>query len=269
MSMPLPFWDYANIGRPQWRGQKDLARKLTWFILGAPDIHTRVRNTHVINVVERLPMPIDAKILDAGCGRAVALYYLTRRHPDWQLTGLELDDEMVDSCQKTASAGSYNNLKFIQTTINELSEETAYNLVLCIDVLEHIPDDVGLLRRIYHALVPGGYLVLHVPRRGSEQWRFWSGFHEHGVESHVREEYRQEELQQRFEQAGLTILELNQTFGRAAEIAFEINHAFERNWTLRQIIAILTHPLTLPLAYGDTRHYQKRGNSFLVLAQRT
>jgi hypothetical protein len=58
--MTLSFWDYANIGRPQWRGQKDLARKLTWLLLGAPDVHTRVRNTHIINVVERLPMPINA-----------------------------------------------------------------------------------------------------------------------------------------------------------------------------------------------------------------
>jgi hypothetical protein len=134
--------------------------------------------------------------------------------------------------------------------------------------MEHIPDDVGLLRLIYRSLNPGGYLVLHVPRRHQEQWRLFRAFTQHTVESHVREEYVEAELRQRFAEAGFTICELHQTFGRAAETAFELNQAFWQRWSLRQFMAIATYPVALPLGYFDTRRYQQRGNSFLVVAQR-
>jgi 2-polyprenyl-3-methyl-5-hydroxy-6-metoxy-1,4-benzoquinol methylase len=264
--MALSFWEYMRIGTPQWRGQTTWAKRLVWYFLGAPDMHARIRNTHVCNVVERLGLPSNIRVLDTGCGRGISLFYLAGKHPDWQLMGLELDDEMVESCQRAAD--HWHSVKFIRATVDELSDSNVYDVALCIDVLEHIPDDAGLLRRIYRALKPGGYLVLHVPKRHQEQWRIWRAFTQHTVAGHVRDEYVEDELRRVFAEAGLHILELHQTFGKLAEIAFEMNLAFWRVWPLRQAVAILTYPLAILLGYPDTRHYQVRGNSFLVLAQR-
>jgi 2-polyprenyl-3-methyl-5-hydroxy-6-metoxy-1,4-benzoquinol methylase len=266
--MAVSFWEYMRIGAPQWRGQATWAKQWVWYFLGAPDMHARIRNTHVCNVVERLSLPSDAHVLDTGCGRGISLFYLAGKHPNWQLTGLELDDEMVGSCQRAAVAGHWHNVNFIKTTVDELSDSNVYDMALCMDVLEHIPDDIGLLRRINRALKPGGYLVLHVPRRRQEQWRMWRTFTQHEVDGHVRNEYVEDELRHVFAEADLHILELHQTFGKLAETAFEMNLAFWRIWPLRQAVAILTYPLAMPLGYPDTRHYQVRGNSFLVLAQR-
>lgn len=266
--MALTFWEYRRLGQPQWRGQVTLAKRLTWYVLGAPDMHTRIRNTHVCNVADRLNLPSGAEVLDVGCGRGVSLFYLAGKHPGWKLTGIELDDEMFESCRRSAEAGGWTNLRFLQAAAEGLSDQARFDLALCIDVLEHIPDDIGLLRSICRSLKPGGYLVLHVPRRTREQWRLFPGFMRHSVESHVREEYVEAELRQRFTEAGFEIRELHQTFGKAAEAAFELNHAFWRIWPLRQVMAILTYPVAVLLGYGDTRRYQQRGNSFLVVAQR-
>jgi glycosyltransferase involved in cell wall biosynthesis len=40
----------------------------------------------------------------------------------------------------------------------------AFDTVICLNVLEHVPDPLAALRNIHSALVPGGRLVLYVPR---------------------------------------------------------------------------------------------------------
>lgn len=96
----------------------------------------------------------------------------------------------------------------------------------------------------------------------------WRAFREHTEKTHVRDEYVEDVLRQIVPEAGLNIKEFHQTFGKLAEVACEMNYAFWRIWPLRQAMAILTYPIAVLLAYGDTRRYHERGNSFLVLAQR-
>lgn len=234
-------------------------------------MHTRIRNAHVCNVVERLNLSQGARVLDAGCGRAVSLFYLARRHSDWRMTGLELDEEIYVPTLHAVSAGHWHNIEIVNMTVEALSQECTFDLALCMEILEHVPDDMGLLRRIYRALRPGGYLVVTAPRRRQEQWRWLPWFAHHNVDGefgHVRSEYLESELAQRLTDAGFVIREFRQIVGRQAEIAFELNNLFWTIKLLRQVMAILTYPIAVGLGYGDTLRYQIRGNTFLVIAQR-
>ncbi|HWW59876.1 MAG TPA: glycosyltransferase, partial [Thermoanaerobaculia bacterium] len=42
-------------------------------------------------------------------------------------------------------------------------KQYAFDTVVCLNVLEHIEDDRGALRRLYDVLIPGGHLLLFVP----------------------------------------------------------------------------------------------------------
>jgi SAM-dependent methyltransferase len=154
----------------------------------------------------------------------------------------------------------------IEGNIFDLDERNAYDLVISIDMLEHIKDDLGLLRQFRQALKPGGYLVLHVPRRHQEQWRLLPMFRRHKVEAHVRDEYTAGELRQVVEAAGLRVVELRETIGRWGEVSFELNQLFWPWSTLRYCAAILTYPLAVPLGYLDVRRNPSRGNSLLITA---
>jgi SAM-dependent methyltransferase len=269
--MPLSFGEYARLGQPQWRGQTSLLGRALGYVLGTPDMHTRIRNAHVCNLATRLPLPAQARVLDVGCGRGVSLFYLAGRFPKWRLTGLELDDPLIEACQRASAAGPWRNVSFVRARIEDLAEQASYDLALAIDVLEHIEDDLGMLRKLHRALRPGGYLIVHVPRYRKEQWRFWPGFKNHDFKDkfgHVRDEYQPDELQTRLARAGFAICEFNQTFGRRAEMAWELNNLLWEVKPLRKTLAILTYPVAMPLGYADTLTYQKRGNSFLVLAQK-
>lgn len=267
--MSIGFWDYISLGRPQWRGQTSFFKALFFLLLGSPDAHTRVRNAHVLNLVQRLPLPSKARVLDLGSGRGVALFWLARHHPDWSLIGIDLDPVMAGSSSLAAKRGGWTNLTFIQGSVNSLSDEDQqYDLVLCVDVLEHITDDVGLLQQIARVLKPEGYLVLHVPRRRQDQWRLLKVFNQHRVDDHVRNEYTEEELRQCLADAGLCIREFQYTIGYWGEVSFELNMLAWRRWWMRNLLMLLTYPVAIPIGYLDTRQHHQRGNGFLVAAQR-
>jgi len=270
----IGFCDFISLGRPQWRGQTSLAKALFFLLLGSPDTHTRIRNSHVLNLVERLDLPSHSRVLDVGCGRAVALFWLARRHPDWHLTGVELDPALAGPTRQAIERGHWSNMTIVEGSVaeypkgEELADERTYDLVLCIDVLEHIAHDLPLLRRLRRALKPGGYLVLHAPRRRQEQWRLLPAFHQHEVDGHIRNEYTAEELRERLMAAGFQLLELRETFGRWGEVSFEFNNLAWRHPPLRYLLAVITYPVAIPTGYWDTRQRPVRGNSFLIAAMR-
>jgi len=278
--------DFATMGRPHWRGQTSLLKKAFFFIFGSPDTHTRLRNSYVINGIEQLDLPPTCRVMEAGCGRAIPLLWLAKRHPSWKLTGIELDPILARSVQRILAYGHWPNVDFSEKDILTLNEENIYDLIIFIDVLEHIKDDVGLLTRFRRALKPGGYVVVHVPRRHQQMWRWLPPFRRHGVighvredtvggskrrvviEGHVREEYIEEELQQAAEKAGLRVVKLRQTIGRLGEISFELNNLFWPQQVLRYMAALVTWPLAIPIGYLDVRRNPPVGNSLLLIATR-
>jgi 2-polyprenyl-3-methyl-5-hydroxy-6-metoxy-1,4-benzoquinol methylase len=259
------------MGRPQMRGQSSIAKALFFGVFGSPDAHTRIRNSHVLNAIERLHLPENSKVLDAGCGRAIALFWLAQRHPGWHLTGVELDPELAKPAKQAVARSQHTNIKVIEGSVMDIDQANTFDLAICIDVLEHIRDDVGLLRKMHTALKPGGYLVVHVPRRKAEQWRMFQAFNEHtvgGEYGHVRDEYVEEELRERFAASGFEIRELRQTIGRWGEISFELHQlGWKRPW-LRYSLVPLTYPIVMPIGYLDTHGYQKQGNAYLVISQK-
>jgi SAM-dependent methyltransferase len=283
----ISFWDFVSMGRPHWRGQTAWYKALAFFIFGSPDIHTRLRNSYVLNQINGLPMPAESHVLEAGAGRAIPLFWLAGRHPGWRLTGIELDPVLARSTQSALAYTGFKNISLIEGNILELDAESVYDLVICIDTLEHIQDDVGLLRRFRDTLRPGGYVVIHVPRRHQQMWRWLPVFHHHGVvghhrdtyvagerrriviEGHVREEYTPEELQQVAEEAGFTAVTVRETIGRLGEISFELNNLFWTRPTLRYLLALLTYPIAIVLAYLDVKRNPAQGNSLLLTARRS
>lgn len=281
------FWDYMSMGRPHWRGQTSRIKSGYFFLLGSPDAHTRLRNSYVINEIERLNFPVDCKVLEGGCGRAVTLFWLAQHHPEWEFTGIELDPVLAQSAQKAVHKGKMANIGIIEGDILALNEQQAYDLIICIDILEHIENDVGLLQRYWQALKPGGYLVLHVPRRHQEMWRWLPVFQQHGVighvredddlngvskrvviEGHVREEYTLAELQLTSEAAGFSIVGARETIGRLGEVAFELNNLLWPWPSARYLLALLTYPIAMSLGYMDVRRNSTEGNSLLLVGRR-
>ena len=102
-----------------------------------------------------LPEPADAQVLDAGCGSGRMLQELARYG---QVAGIELD------CDAAALAASRGQGDVRQGRLEELPwQEATFDLITCLDVIEHTPDDRRTLGELRRVSKPGGWLLVTVP----------------------------------------------------------------------------------------------------------
>jgi SAM-dependent methyltransferase len=105
--------------------------------------------------LDKLPLPAGAQILDAGCGSGRTLQELA----DYgTVRGLELNPEAAEVARGRGVG---------EVVIGRLEElpwdDATFDLLTCLDVLEHTPDDRATLRELRRVTKPGGWLLLTVP----------------------------------------------------------------------------------------------------------
>jgi SAM-dependent methyltransferase len=198
----------------------------------------------------------------------LVLFWLAKRHPDYCLHGIDSDLGLVQQANLVAKEMvlSYPLFRVGDLTKMKLSHGQ-YDLICSSDVLEHIEDDVTVLYRFRFALNKTGKLILHLPLKHQDQWRFFPVFRKHVVSDHVRDEYLPKEIRSKLQSSGFEILDLSYGFGWQGELAFELNNLFWRYPILRAMLALLTFPLSLYLAYRDVNVPHPQGNSLVILAQ--
>jgi SAM-dependent methyltransferase len=105
--------------------------------------------------LDRLPLPAGARVLDAGCGSGRTLQELV----DYgEVAGIELDPDAA------AAAAAKGCGEVRVGRLEELPwEEASFDLITCLDVIEHTPDDRVTLTELRRVTKPGGWLLVTVP----------------------------------------------------------------------------------------------------------
>jgi SAM-dependent methyltransferase len=108
-----------------------------------------------------LPAPGSARLLDAGCGSGRTLDELARYGA---AIGTELNPLGVE-----AACGRGHDVR--QAPVEAIPHsEGSFDLVTCLDVIEHTDDDVAALRELRRVTRSGGRLIVTVPAHP----RLWS-----------------------------------------------------------------------------------------------
>ena len=131
-----------------------------WWFQGRKDILFRMMKYH--NLLE----DGKARVLDIGCGTGLILEEITDQT---FAIGMDFSMKALGFCQK-------RNLKhLVRGDVSNLPIASGgLELVLALDLLEHIEDDGALMKEIHRILKPGGYLLATVPAHPS----LWSGHDE-------------------------------------------------------------------------------------------
>jgi SAM-dependent methyltransferase len=139
----------------------------------------RGRRRIISSVVRRLELPPGAEILDAGCGSGRNMVDLARYGP---VTGLEIADASITWARNRGIG------EIVKGSITEAPfPDDRFDFAVCLDVLEHIDEELAALRELRRILRPGGRLLVTVPAYQS----LWS---EHDVINHHKRRYTRASL---------------------------------------------------------------------------
>lgn len=118
-------------------------------------------------------------ILDAGCGTGITLGYVERFG---QTFGVDNEMVALKFCKtrnaKRLTCAPLEHLPFA---------DASFDIVTCLDVIEHIDEDQSAVTEIARVIRPGGLLVLTVPAFQV----FWS---DHDVINHHKRRYRRDQI---------------------------------------------------------------------------
>ncbi len=99
-----------------------------------------------------------SKMLDAGCGEGFFLNFLNQNGQDLSYVGSDLSQEAI-------AWSKANLIPDFQASVADIHAlpypEDAFPLVVCLEVLEHIPDSAAGLREL--ARVSSEYILVSVP----------------------------------------------------------------------------------------------------------
>lgn len=137
--------------------------------LGQPDIYARSRNDlkernlHWLKTLLKYSLP-PSEVLEVGCSHGSFVALMTQA--GYQAEGMEMSPWVVDFGRKTFKVpihvGPIENLDFPSQSLD---------VIVLMDVLEHLPDPLTTMSKCTELLKPDGFLLIQTPEfKGSTRY---------------------------------------------------------------------------------------------------
>ena len=249
-----------------------LLRKLFYKLLGMMFL----REWHVKRELRSLLAGNAPKrVYDAGCGFGQYSYYCASRFPGSTIYAVDVKDEQIEDCSKFFRKAGITNAFFAVEDLTQIQHENQFDLAISVDVMEHIPDDVGVFRNLYRGLRSGGKILVNTPSdlggsdaHGPEDESF--------IEEHARNGYGVEEITTKLQSVGFSVDKIRFAYGPWGSIAWRLGIKYPMLllnvskifFILLPFYYLITLPFTLLLMYLDYVGENKTGTGLVVVASK-
>ena len=131
---------------------------------------------------KKINLPPGSKVLDVGCGEGRHIFGILNEFEDVYCYGLDQDIPSLDKCKEGLEFFKeldLNGTVFQQGSIYQLPfKENFFDLIIFLEVLEHLEDYHAAIDEIYRVLKPGGKFLSSVPSYWPEKicWSLSSGY---------------------------------------------------------------------------------------------
>jgi 2-polyprenyl-3-methyl-5-hydroxy-6-metoxy-1,4-benzoquinol methylase len=208
------------------------ATRLALKIFGVPHMGLRIRASLILAEIRRIR---PRTVIDAGSGNG--LYTLELAACGFSVHGIELDQDKVSRVERYVREANITNASLQKADLTDPSQVTREaDLVVCSDVLEHIPDDAKAVSTLRVLTRPGGILIVTVPRASPFAARVENSF------DHVRVGYTEKQLRALLEAEGFHVLKTGQFFKTFGRLAWAADRSLRRSTAIK---ALLFWPLFL------------------------
>jgi SAM-dependent methyltransferase len=216
----------------------------------------------------------NRNILDAGAGFGQYTYFLSGLNKDWFVKAVDVKDEQVADCNMFFSQTGRTNVIFEEADLTTFVQPDTFDLILSVDVMEHILEDEKVFSNFYDSMTNNGMLLISTP---SDQGG--SDVHEHGeeesfIDEHVRDGYNILEIQEKLKKAGFSRTEAHYSYGTPGQIGWKLSMKYPIQmlnisklfFVLLPFYYILAFPLALICNSLDISKVHKTGTGLVVKA---
>jgi len=237
-----------------------------------------LRTWHVKRALRKIALhfPGNASVLDAGSGFGQYTWRMSKMNSSWKIKAIDINSDHVEDCRRFfEKAGLSDRVTFETGDLTTLSVISAYNLILSVDVMEHIEEDVKVFRNFYNSLHDGGILLISTPSDHGG-----SDVHDDGEESfideHVRDGYSIRDITEKLTLAGFRTIEASYTYGKPGNISWHISMKYPVRmlnasclfFMILPFYYLILFPVSLILNFFDLYLTHKTGTGLLVTARK-
>ena len=188
-------------------------------------------------------------ILDAGSGFGQYTYHMAKLSKSYNVMGVDVKTEQIADCNNFfEKIGLSNRVKFAEADLTKYSRPNTYDLVLSVDVMEHIEDDRAVFSNFYESLNDGGMLLISTPSDlgGSDADEHDHDGSVHGfIDEHVRDGYNIADIEEKLRTAGFSHVDARYSYGTAGHISWVLS----MKWPILMLGATKLLFILLPFYY--------------------
>lgn len=251
-------------------------KRIGYTLFGELHVPGRLRIHHVLRWMRALGLPArhDLRVLDAGSGGGDLAVYLAKKFKNWRILGVELNDKRRGIAKAVQERLQLKNLEFCKGDLLTFKPKQSMHLITCCDVLEHIEEDVNVMRNFHEILHDDGLMLLtfpSVPQRkhlALVRWkekRMGVDFLEEA--GHVRQGYSVDAIQSTLRQIGFRHVETRHTFGFWGTLCFDLFFLLGDNKP-NPLLFALAFPWLMAFAWLDVWFPSQQGSALLVVARK-
>lgn len=213
------------------------------------------------------------RIYDAGAGYGQYSYWLSGFSKGWDITAIDVKEEQVADCNAFFQRIGRPQVRFAVGDVTRFTSPDTFDLVVCVDVMEHILEDEAALRCYSTSLRAGGMLIISTP---SDQ----GGSDVHGddegsfIEEHVRDGYNMGDLEAKCLRNGFSKVEARYSYGTPGKISWRLS----MKWPLLMLNTsklffivlpfyyLIAYPIAFVLNWLDVHTTRRTGTGLIVKA---
>ncbi|GAB4293785.1 MAG: class I SAM-dependent methyltransferase [Ignavibacteriaceae bacterium] len=215
-------------------------------------------------------------IYDAGSGYGQYTYFMAKRLQPASIYAADVKEDWINDCKNFFTHLGLNDVSFEVEDLTVQKHENRFDLIVSVDVMEHIKEDVKVFQNFFTALKQGGYLLINTPSvfGGSD---VHNDEDESFVGEHARDGYSFEELRDKLTPIGFRILHSVYSYGFWGDKAWRLGIKYpmlmlnktKLFFILLPFYYLITLPFTLFMMYIDYKSRNEKGSGIIIIVQKS